>query len=462
MKSAGWEVLIAFAASIAATIGLILRRPYLRIRVWGRHLRLETFFLGALLGPVLILASGLLRLSEAVEGLDGHGGLRPLGILALFLSMVFLSIFVDITGFFEFCARWSLSHARGDGRRLFVWLYGTVSVLTIFTSNDIIILTFTPIIYYYAHHARINPVPYLIAEFFAANTWSTLLYVGNPTNVVVAGAFHLGFLRYAAWMALPTLAAGLVNGWALYCLFRREIARPIRAAPAGPPEAALTDRPGALLGLTLMALCIAGLALAPRLGLEMWWIALGTALGLLAILIARRTWARFLRRDLARYGGPGLRHTLGRMPWAIAPFVLALFVTVDALRRFGVTAAARDLIEAFCGDSAPARVFVYGIGSALSANVLNNIPMTLAFSSIIEGLSGHHQLAAAFATAIGSNLGANLTPLGALAGLMWMSILRDKDVHVKFRDFVRYGLCVTPWSLLAALTALALQVALVR
>jgi len=456
----GWDALIAFAASIAATIGLILHRPYLRIRLWNRHLRLETFFLGALLGPVLIIASGLLRLTEAVEGLEGRAGLQPLGILALFLSMVFLSIFLDITGVFEYCARWSLARARGDGRRLFFWVYATVSLLTVFTSNDIIILTFTPIIYYYARHARINPVPYLIAEFFAANTWSTLLYVGNPTNIVVAGAFRLGFLRYAAWMALPTLAAGLVNGFGLYRLFRAEISRPLAPAPAGPPAEALTDRPGALMGLALMAACIVGLALAPRLGLEMWWIALGSALGLLAILIARRAWARFLGRDLRRHGGPGLRHTLGRMPWAIAPFVLALFVTVDALRRFGVTTAARDALEAFCGASAPARVFVYGASSALAANVLNNIPMTLAFTTIVEGLAGRNQLAAAFATAVGSNLGANLTPLGALAGLMWMSILREKSVHIRFRDFVRYGLRVTPLSLLAALAVLALQFAL--
>lgn len=450
----------AFILSIAATLALILRRPYLRIRIWDRHLRIETFFLGALLGPALILAGGLIRWSEAIGGLEGRAGLQPLGILALFLSMVFLSIFLDITGVFEFCARWALRRAGGDGRRLFFTVYATVSVLTIFTSNDIIVLTFTPIVYYFARHARINPIPYLIAEFFAANTWSMLLYVGNPTNIVVAGAFRLGFLQYAAWMALPTLAAGLVNVFGLYRIFRAEIERPFHPAPVGPPEAALTDRPGALLGLILMGLCLAGLALAPQFGLEMWNVALGAAVGLLAILIARRSWARFLGQDLARHGGPGLRHTLGRMPWAIAPFVLAMFVTVDALRRLGATTMARDLLEQFCGASAPARVFVYGIGSTLLANVFNNIPMTLAFSSALEGMTGPNLLAAALATAAGSNLGANLTPLGALAGLMWMSILREKSVGLHFRDFVRYGLRVTPLSVLAALAVLALQFAL--
>jgi len=56
----------------------------------------------------------------------------------LFLSMVFMSIFLDITGFFEYCARLALKFAGSDGKRLFFSLYLTVSLLTVFTSNDII------------------------------------------------------------------------------------------------------------------------------------------------------------------------------------------------------------------------------------------------------------------------------------------------------------------------------------
>jgi len=66
-------------------------------------------------------------------------------------------------------------------------------------------------------------------------------------------------------------------------------------------------------------------------------------------------------------------------------------------------------------------------------------------------------LAAALGTAIGSNLGANLTPIGALAGIMWMTILAGKEVRITFAEFVKYGLLVTPASLLACLAVLALQ-----
>jgi arsenical pump membrane protein len=453
-------VLLIFAASCVCTIGLILHRPHLWIRVQRRRLRLETYVLGALLGPVLILALGILPWPAVLKGLNGTPDLQPFGILALFLSMVFISIFLDITGVFEACARLALRWAGADGRRLFFAIYGMISVLTIFTSNDIIILTFTPLVYYFTRHARLNPVPYLMAEFFAANTWSMLLYIGNPTNIVLAGAFHLPFLRYAAWMALPTLAAGLVNLAGLAWLFRRDIRRPLAHHAVGPPLEAITDRPGAVMGLALLAFCVLALAFAPRLGVPMWGVALAAALGLLAVLIARRSWARLLGRDMAVHGGTGVRHTLSRMPWAMIPFVLSLFVTVEALRIYGITPAIGRAAGASGLTSPVILVGLFGAGSALAANLLNNIPMTLAFAAIIHACPEGAWMPAAFATTIGANLGANLTPLGALAGIMWMSILRDKEVPLRFLDFVRYGALITPPSLLAALAVLAAQFAM--
>jgi len=59
----------------------------------------------------------------------------------------------------------------------------------------------------------------------------------------------------------------------------------------------------------------------------------------------------------------------------------------------------------------------------------------------------------------GANLGANLTPIGALAGITWMTILSDKEVRITFPEFVKYDLLVTPASLLACLGVLALQLA---
>jgi len=445
---------IIFVVSGAAMLALILRRPYLYIRMGSRQVRLATYFLGALIGPALLLALGVLHYSQLLAGLQGYGEINPVSVLVLFLSLVFLSIFLDITGFFEYCARLALNLAGSSGRGLFFSLYITVSFLTIFTSNDIVILTFTPFIYYVSRQAGIDPLPYLVAEFFAANTWSMMLYIGNPTNILLASSFRLGFAPYFFRMALPTVAAGTVNLLLLYLLFRHRINRPLTPSHM-PAASALTDRPGATLGVVLLAGCLIALSLAPTLDVDMWMISVGFALSLMLVLLVRDV----LAAARGRFRGPFRLTTasaLRRVPWGIVPFVLGMFIMVETLRVYGVTADLGALLSRISGDSAAAHVFAYGFSSAFSANLINNIPMSVAYVPMVGAVSAAHLHPALYATIAGSNLGANLTPLGALAGIMWMSMLTDRQAAVSFREFVGYGLLVTPVTLTVCLATLAL------
>jgi len=72
----------------------------------------------------------------------------------LFFSMTFLSIFLDEVGLFRYLAMFLLKHFRSNQRLLFITLYIMVGILTIFTSNDIVILTFTPFICYFCRNAK--------------------------------------------------------------------------------------------------------------------------------------------------------------------------------------------------------------------------------------------------------------------------------------------------------------------
>ena len=95
-----WErglVQIIFWGASLVTLWLILRRPYLAIRLGERHIRVQSYVLGALLGPVLILSFGLLSYQDVARSLSGEATLQPVGILALFLAMVFMSIFLDLS-----------------------------------------------------------------------------------------------------------------------------------------------------------------------------------------------------------------------------------------------------------------------------------------------------------------------------------------------------------------------------
>ena len=60
----------------------------------------------------------------------------------------------------------------------FLAYYAMASVLTVLTSNDVVILTLTPIVIHFAKASHTDPAPLLFATFYAANTWGMTLLIG--------------------------------------------------------------------------------------------------------------------------------------------------------------------------------------------------------------------------------------------------------------------------------------------
>ena len=190
------------ALSCILMIAGILFFPKIKL---GR-ISIDSYWVFPLLGALLLLlVSG--RADAVFRAFTANTAVNPLKLLVLFLSMTALSVFLDELGFFRFLACAVLSRSGRGQKRLFFTLYAAVSVLTVFTSNDIIVLSFTPFILYFAAHAKVDPIPYLAAEFVAANTWSMALVIGNPTNIYLAAAEGIDFVSYLRVCILPTRRA---------------------------------------------------------------------------------------------------------------------------------------------------------------------------------------------------------------------------------------------------------------
>lgn len=430
---------LIFAATILLMIVCVLFFPKLKI---GK-ISVSTYWLVTLLGAAVLLIFSLADIKTLGAALVADTAVNPLKILVLFLSMTVLSVFLDELGFFRFLANAALKRARGGQKRLFLILYLTVSILTVFTSNDVIILSFTPFICYFSKNAKIDPVPYLAAEFVAANTWSMALMIGNPTNIYLATAAGIGFVSYLEVSLVPTLFAGIVAFFALWLLFRKKLSAPMQSAPE---TVELSDKPLLITGIVHLAACTVLLAVGSYLGLEMWLVSLCAVLSLFVVTLIL---------SAARKSKPkALLGCLKRAPYELIPFVLSMFVFISALSEHGAT----EKIASLLGETLP--VLKYGAASFLSANVINNIPMSVLFSDILARLSPAAAPAAVYATIIGSNLGALLTPIGALAGIMWSSILNRHGLKFSYLDFLKMGICVAIPALFAALGGLALMLLL--
>ncbi len=429
-----YSVCIIAGLVCVALVLTVLTNPSINIGKY--HIRIF-YWTAPVLGSIALLLFRLLPLPVMWEGLTSSGSINPLKILTLFISMTSLSIYLDEVGFFSYIAGISLRFAKTSQLRLFCVLFLLVSVLTVFTSNDIIILTFTPFICYFSKKAEIDPMPYLFGEFVAANTWSMMLIIGNPTNIYLATANGIGFGAYTAHMLLPTLFAGITAFLLLLMIFRKPLSQPISIKEEKP---AIRDKGLVIIGLLHLAFCTILLILSSYIGLEMWYITLGFAVSLFLCVTIYKKKKGVKERVLL--------HTIMRAPWELIPFVLSMFLLVLTLDRYQVT----TIISDFFGTDH--LVWKYGIASFLAANVMNNIPMSVAFSSIVSHLPEADRLPAAYASIIGSNIGAYFTPLGALAGIMWSGILNKMGIPFSFRKYISYGIRISIPVLIAALLGL--------
>ena len=408
-----------------------------------------------IIGVIILICTFSIDLIGIFKGIIGTTEIQPFAIVILFMSIAYICLSLDLTGFFEYLALKAVKASGTSTKKLFYYFFFLSSLLTIFTSNDIVILTITPIIVYFSKHTKINPVPFLITQFFAANIWSITLFIGNPTNIIVGEAFNLQFIEYSLWMFLPTIIAGMSCFLLLWFLFRNKIPKEFEP-PVIVPRSALRDKSGAIFNLLILISCLILLAYGSSVNFPLWIISIFFAL----IILCRMLIYDFLNnQNKFLKNNSNTINSLKRMPWKILPFILGMFIIVEALVETGWIA---ELSRAFQGLFSNLLIAIISTTflSALTCNLMNNQPMTILFTQILlynsYSLTESVKLGVVFSLVMGSNFGANFTLLGALAGIMWHKIISDKDINISYGKFARYGFLIMPIViLLSCLTLLA-------
>ena len=430
-----WTIVISSLTFVGITLS-ILFFPHIKIK----HVKLDTYWLIALLGAIILVATTLCPIDQIVSSWTSKTAVNPLKILVLFFSMTVLSIYLDELGLFRYLASVAVNKAKSHQYVLFFVLYFLVAILTIFTSNDIVILTFTPFVCFFCKHAKISPLPYLIAEFTAANTWSMMFIIGNPTNIYLATSASITFIGYLKVMIVPTIAAGLVELLIIYLLFRKKLKEPICNDEL--VEVHIESKADLVIGGLHLLVCLVFLVISPYIHVEMWLIAVICATSLLV--------CSFVMRLIRKKEWIYLEDCFIRLPYQLIPFILSMSIVVISLNYQGIAAKIGDFLNN------GSIIFNYGVLSFLLSNVINNIPMSILFSNIPTALTNGSYLQATYASIIGSNIGAFLTPIGALAGIMFSNLLNKYDMKFTFLDFIKYGSIISLPVLATSLLTLSL------
>ena len=431
--------IIISAITCITLILFVIFKPTIKIN----KLKLDTFWLVAIMGATLTLLTGVLPFDYLATNLEASTSINPLKIMVLLLSLTMLSITLDELGFFEHVASLAIKKVGGSKYKLFFTFYVLTAILTIFTSNDIVILTFTLFICYFSKNAKISPIPYLVMEFVTANTYSMLFIIGNPTNIYIASFFNISFLSYFKSMWLSTILAGLVSLVILLLIFRKDLSQKMEVSKVD--IAPIKHNTLSIISIIHLIACTTLLAISNYINLQMWIVTLMFALSLSIVLIVYTV----IFKDIKP-----ITHVYKRLPYTLCFFVLSMYIIVLSLDYHGISSYIASYIDNI-SSSKIVTAIIYGVASTATDNLINNIPMSLGFASILNEATVNINIAT-YATIIGSNIGAYVTPIGALAGIMWMRILKEEKVDFGFKDFIKYCSVVAIPTLIAALIGLLL------
>ncbi|AFG34667.1 Na+/H+ antiporter NhaD-like permease [Fervidobacterium pennivorans DSM 9078] len=419
-----------------ATVYLVIKEPEVVVKNKKVVLDYARVSLGVL---GLLLASGIASLTTIKSAIMPQMNIVPWQILIIFFGSAYICGSLDASGVLKLIA-YKFASVSKNGKRLFINLVLLAGILTVFTSNDIVTLTLTPIIVYISQYTNINPMPYLIAVFFASNTWSMFFYIGNPTNVVVAQAYSLNFMEYAKLMFFPTIVAILTSFFGFYFKYRNILPGKlniafIRENSRVELQSFIKDTKYTFLSTGFFVLFFITIAIGDLIGLQLWKSILLFS-GIYLLLNTAFSDVLSERDEIVveiggfEYNLTFLFDTVKRVPWKMLPLVLTFFVFVHIFTRFGIT---RYVGSLFNFQNELIATIITTFTTAFAANVMINQPMTIFFAQAFYKKPINY----AMSLIVGSNIGGNITLIGALAGVMWSRILKFYGIEMNNKIFVR-------------------------
>lgn len=430
---------VAAFSILALTVSLSLARP----RVKG--LRVE-HAIAAAIGALLSLALGIVTPAIVLEGVR----LLFFPLLTI-VSLMVITLVAERAGLFAMLSGAIAVAARGDGRRLFTYIFCCGALTGAVFTNDAAVLIFTPLVFELVEQVRSETwtqrqrTAYYFAVLYVANVVGALV-ISNPINLIVSTMFRISFLDYVTWMFFPALASIVCSFACLRLVFRQDIPETFHWSPTlsrRPRDRRLLVLCGAVLAATLVGFFTESLT-----GVPTWMVAFAGACVLLGV-------------D-ATFGRGRPTAILRGVSWDVLAFVLGIFVVVLGLRHVGLTARIGDLLAGLLARGTVAATAGTSLFAAAASSVLNNHPTAYMMGWAIRdlGAAPGPTRAMVFSALIGGDLGPKMLPIGSLAAMIWFRLLRDRGVQIPYSLYVKIGVPVTLAAIAASVLVLNVELSL--
>jgi Na+/H+ antiporter NhaD/arsenite permease-like protein len=364
----------------------------------------------------------------AIDAID----FNTIGLLAGMMLLVHLT---QQSGVYDYIAIRAGQISRGRPFWVVLALGGTTALLSAFLDNLTTILLIVPVTFLLADALDIDPIPLIVIEVIASNIGGTATLIGDPPNIIIAGATGLSFNQFIANLSPAVLVTFVLIIGVLYRYYRKRLHIPEENrkyvleldAASSIRDADELKRTGTVLALTIVAFFAH-----QALHVEPATVALTGAA--VALLVTRQN----------------LEETLASIEWPTLFFFVALFVMVGALESTGAIEEVANAIKDVTGGDRTAEllgiVWISGIGSG----IVDNIPFTTAMIPVVKSLNEGGDHAYWWALSLGACFGGNMTVIAAAANVAASGLSERAGRPIGFLPFLKIGLPVTIITLIIA------------
>lgn len=399
--------------------------------------------------------------------LIGSVSFHDLGVIAgtvtdaaiTILATIVMAIVLESFGFFHWVAEKLAELAKGSGIRLF-WYVNLLSFLmTLFFNNDGSILITTPILVMLLNNMGLKnhqKIPYLLSGALIATASSAPIGVSNIVNLIALKIVDMDLYLHTAMMFVPATLGLLFLTWLLFLRLKKHLPRKIPTNVTGltlpsyhplKPEVRRqsSNKARAKLMRNILLFVFAvrcSLFVASYLNIP---ISIMAIIGSLVLLGWRWAKLNISPADMLR-----------KTPWNIILFAFSMYVIIYGLNNIGLTDLLTQIMEPLMsGSLLLASILMGGLLSILS-NIFNNHPALMVGTLTLTNmdLSSLELKVAYLASVIGSDMGSLLFPIGTLATLMWMHIIRKGGVKFSWWKYILVTISVIPIATLFTLILL--------
>ncbi|MGE7091999.1 arsenic transporter [Lysinibacillus sp. NPDC048646] len=407
----------------------------------------------ATIGAIVVLISGSVSLTELGTIMQTISG-AAITIMATIVMAIVLESF----GFFNWVAEKLAEKAKGSGIRLFWYVNLLCFLMTLFFNNDGSILITTPILVMLLNNMDLKnhqKIPYLLSGGLIATASSAPIGVSNIVNLIALKIVNMSLYAHTAMMFVPATLGLLLLVGLLFLRFKKDLPKVIPTKVTGlslPSYHPLKqssmyvtgkDRSKFMRNILLFVFAVRiSLFFASFVSIP---VSVMAVIGSLVLLGWRWMYLKIPPGDM-----------LKKTPWYIIIFAFSMYVIIYGLNNIGLTEWLIEFMRPLVSGSLLHSSVMMGLLLSVLSNIFNNHPALMIGTLTLMNMDlDLLSLKVSYlANVIGSDMGALLIPMGTLATLMWMHIVRRGKVKITWWEYIKVTAVVIPPTVLFTLVML--------